>query len=84
MSRREERHAGPTGDVNESERIEAMNEVLTVLGNLGETTGSFFLYERLQADEDLDQKFQALEAISELERPQTVRALREILRIFKD
>lgn len=61
-----------------------MKEVLTVLGNLGERTGAFFLYERLGADEELDQKFQALEALSELERPRTVRAVREILKIFKE
>ena len=61
-----------------------MNNATTVLGNLGERTGSFFVYERLEENDNLDSKFQALEALSELERQKTVRALREILRIFKD
>jgi hypothetical protein len=61
-----------------------MNYATTVLANLGERTASFFVYERLAEAENLDSKFQALEALSELERQKTVRALREILRIFTD
>ncbi len=61
-----------------------MNEVLTVLGNLGETTGAFFVYEALETGEEPHAKFQALEALSELDEPRTAPALREILRIFKD
>ncbi len=62
-----------------------MNEnALSVLGTLGERTGTFFVYECLNEDNDLEVKFQALEALSELERPRTVRAMREILKIFTD
>jgi hypothetical protein len=62
-----------------------MNEVLTVLSNLGEQqTGAFFVYESLDTGEEPCAKFQALEALSELEEPKTVRAVREILRIFRD
>ena len=62
-----------------------MNEVVTaVLSNLGERHPLFLLCERVQEDQDFEQKFRALEALSELERPRTVRAIREILRIFKD
>jgi hypothetical protein len=62
----------------------AMNEVLTVLGNLGERTGAYFVYEALETDEEPKAKFQALEGLSELETPRTVRAVIEILKIFKD
>jgi hypothetical protein len=61
-----------------------MSDVTTVLSNLGEGTATFFLYERLRENENLDSKFQALEALSEVERKRTSRALREILRIFTD
>jgi hypothetical protein len=62
-----------------------MNEsVNTVLENLGEKTNTFGLLESLVEDTELENKFQALEALSELDRPRTVRAMREILKIFVD
>jgi hypothetical protein len=62
-----------------------MNEsVNTVLENLGEKTNTFGLMEALVEDTELENKFQALEALSELDRPRTVRAMREILKIFVD
>lgn len=56
----------------------------TVLENLGEQTKSFLVVEQLLEDDQLELKFQALEALSELDRPRTVRAMREILKIFVD
>lgn len=60
------------------------DSVNTVLENLGEQTQSFLVVERLIEDDQLEIKFQALEALSELDRPRTVKAMREILRIFVD
>ena len=56
----------------------------TVLENLGEKTQAYQLAEAIAEDTELEVKFLALESLSELERPKTVRALREILRIFVD
>jgi pantothenate synthetase len=57
----------------------------TALENLGEKDAQTFLVvEHLVEDDQLETKFQALEALSELDRPRTVRAMREILKIFVD
>jgi hypothetical protein len=61
-----------------------MDSITSMLENLGEQTGTFLVVEHLVADDELEVKFQALEALSELDRPRTVRAMREILRIFVD
>ena len=53
-----------------------------VLSSLGETSRQFLVAESLVADDELTRKFDALEALSELERPRSVKAAKEILRIF--
>jgi hypothetical protein len=55
-----------------------------VLATLGETGPRFLLAEQLERDDELARKFDALEALSEIERPRSVRAAKEILRIFLD
>lgn len=54
----------------------------TVLSTLGETSRQFLVTECLGADDELTRKFDALEALSEIERPKSVKAAKEILRIF--
>ena len=66
------------------ERADQMDSITSMLENLGEQTHTFLVVEHLVADDELEVKFQALEALSELDRPRTVRAMREILRIFVD
>ncbi len=62
-----------------------MNEsIASVLTNLGDKAATFLVAERMVEDDELEVKFQALEALSELDRPRTVKAMREILKIFKD
>lgn len=60
------------------------DSVNSVLENLGEKAQVYQLAETLGEDTELEVKFLALESLSELDRPKTVRALREILRIFVD
>ena len=60
------------------------DSVSTALENLGERTRGFLVLEHLVEDDLLELKFQALEALSELDRPRTVRAMLEVLRIFAD
>ena len=54
----------------------------TVLSTLGEASRQFLVTERMGADDELTRKFDALEALSEIERPKSVKAAKEILRIF--
>lgn len=57
--------------------------VEALLVNLGQKRESFKLLELIAMDDELELKFQALEALSEMERPRTVRACVEVLRIFR-
>jgi len=54
----------------------------SVLSTLGESGARFGVEERLREDTVLERKFDALEALSEMGRPKSVRAAKEILRIF--
>jgi hypothetical protein len=56
--------------------------VEALLVNLGQKRESFRLAELISMDDELELKFQALEALSEMERPRTVRACIEVLKIF--
>ena len=56
--------------------------VNSVLETLGEKTTVYQVAEAMAEDTELEVKFLALESLSELDRPKTVRAVREILRIF--
>jgi hypothetical protein len=61
-----------------------VESVQALLVNLGQKRESFRVIEVLSIDTELEQKFQALEALSEMERPRTIRACVEVLRIFKE